>query len=300
MKKTALITALCCAAVLAFGQQVTDFTGGSTPLVRRGDFVLRGTQLVSYTGSAESLNIPGNLGITEIGPSCFVDSQISTVVIPQGVRRIGRNAFSSSYNLSNVSLPDSLQVIDDGAFSNCGSLLRVNIPAGIVAIGGYAFNECNKLLVVNMPENITYLSSNAMPGGLGIVYENSGRRAGPYTFMRGFGTWRYGTEPIHQAQLLASGVPVSGSFQLVSEIWYYFNVPANGAIITAYTEGSIDTVLTVYDANGSELEEDDDSGNDYNARVSVVASGGILYLKLRSYDGYSGGTYQLHTAVEPL
>jgi hypothetical protein len=301
VKKSALIVVLCCAAVLAFGQsaQVTDFTGGNTPLVTRGDFVLRGTQLVSYTGNAQNLSIPENLGITEIGPSCFNDSYITTVVIPRGVRRIGRNAFSSSYNLTTVTLPDDLLVIDDRAFSNCGNLLRVNIPAGIVAIGSYAFENCGKLVVVNMPLNITYLSGNAMPGGLTTVYENSGRRAGPYTFLRGFNTWRYGTEPVHQARLITPGSPVNDGFQYGGENWYYLNTPVNGALVTVYTEGSTDTVMTIYDAYGTEMGSDDDSGTDYNARLSVVGAGGILYIKLGSYGGESGN-FQLHTAVEPL
>jgi hypothetical protein len=302
VKKLTLIIGLCCAAVLAFGQsgQVTDFTGGNLPLVTRGDFVLRGTQLVSYTGSTQNLNIPANLGITEIGPSCFIDnSYLTTVVIPQGVRRIGRNAFSSCYNLSSATLPDGLLVIDDSAFSNCGNLLRVNIPTGIVAIGSYAFSNCGKLTIVTMPANITYLSGNAMPGGLTTVYENYGRRSGAYNFVRGFNAWRYGTEPIHQAQLIASGTPANGSFQFAGENWYYVNIPAAGAIVTAYTESSLDTVMAIYDANGNLVEEDDDSGADGNARISVVATG-ILYIKLTLYGGGWGGNYQLYTVIESL
>lgn len=301
MKKLTLIMGLGCAAVLAFGQQVTDFTGGNTPLVTRGDFILRGTQLVSYMGSDERVNIPANLGITEIGPSCFIDnSYLTTVIIPRGVRRIGRSAFSSCYNLSSVSLPDDLVVIDDNAFSNCGNLIRITIPSGITAIGAYAFGNCGKLTIVTMPENITYLSGNALPNNFTAAYENYGRRSGAYNFVRGFNTWRYGTEPVHRAQLITPGVPVNGTFQFGVEDWYYINVPANGGIVTAYTEGSIDTIMAVYDVNGAELEEDDDSGTDYNARLSVVTVGGVLYIKLRPYDGSSGGPYQLHTMLESL
>jgi hypothetical protein len=298
-----MVAVLCCTAVFVFGQSgsVTDFTGGNTPLVTRGDFTLRGTQLVAYTGNARELTIPGNIGITEIGPSCFSDSYINSVIIPPGVRRIGRNAFSSSSNLTSVTLPDSLQVIDDNAFSYCGNLVRINIPAGIAAIGSNAFSNCNKLIVVTMPESIIYLSGSALPNNFTTAYENSGRKGGSYTFARGFNTWRFGTEPIHQAALITAGPPVNGSFQFANENWYYINVPAEGAIVTVYTEGSIDTVMTVYDGYGTELEEDDDSGSEYNARISVVSPGGILYIKLRVYGGSgSRENYQLHTAIESL
>lgn len=299
MKKLIVIMVLCATAV--FGQQVTDFTGAGVPLVTRGDFVLRGTQLVSYTGSAQNLVIPANLGITEIGPSCFTDnSYLVTVTVPQGVRRIGRGAFSSCYNLAGVTLPEGLLVIDDNAFSNCGNLLRVNIPQGIAAVGSYAFGNCGKLIIVNMPDNITYLSGNAVSNGFTTVYENYGRKAGSYNFVRGFNAWRYGTEPVHQATLVTPGAPVSGSFQYSGENWYYFNIPANGAIITAYTESSIDTVMALYDMYGTMLQEDDDSGSDANARISVVAAGEILYIKVHPYGGGPAGNYQLYTVVEPL
>jgi hypothetical protein len=303
MKRLSIIAVLCCTAVLAFGQNepVTDFTGRNTPLVTRGNFVLRGTQLVAYTGNDQNLVIPGNIGITEIGPSCFSDSYFSSVVIPQGVRRIGRNAFSSSYNLTSVTLPEGLQVIDDSAFSSCSNLIRINIPEGIAAIGNNAFNNCSKLIVVNVPQNIIYLSGSALPNNFTTAYENSGRRSGSYTFTRGFNTWRYGTEPIHQALPVSPGIPVTGSFQFTEENWYYINVPANGAIVTAYTEGPIDTVMTIYEENGTTLEEDDDSGTNYNARINVVSTGGMLYIKVRSYDGSgSRENYQLHTAIEAL
>jgi hypothetical protein len=303
MKRLTIIAVLCCTAAFVFGQSglVTDFTGGNLPLVTRGNFVLRGTQLVSYTGNDQNLVIPGNIGITEIGPSCFSDSYFSSVVIPQGVRRIGRNAFSSSYNLTSVTLPEGLQVIDDSAFSSCSNLIRINIPEGIVAIGNNAFNNCGKLIVVTMPANIVYLSGSALPNNFTTAYENSGRRGGSYTFTRGFNAWRYRTEPIHQAQLVTPGTPVTGSFQVTGENWYYINVPAGDAIIMAYTEGSLDTVMTVYDGYGTTLEEDDDSGTDNNARINVVSAGGMLYIKVRSYYGSgSRENYQLHTAIEAL
>ncbi|MDR1025123.1 MAG: leucine-rich repeat protein [Treponema sp.] len=304
MKRLTIVAVLCCTAAFVFGQSglVTDFTGGNVPLVTRGNFVLRGTQLVSYTGNERNLVIPEDLGISEIGPSCFTDSYLTSVVIPQGVRRIGRNAFSSSRNLASVTLPEGLLVIDDNAFSYCSNLIRINIPAGIAAIGNNAFNDCSRLIVVTMPENIIYLSGSALPNNFITAYENSGRRSGSYTFTRGFNAWRYGTEPIHQAQLITPGTPVSGSFQLTTENWYYLEVPAGGAIVMAHTEGSLDTVMTIYEGSGTTLDEDDDSGSGNNARINVVANEGMLYIKVRMYGGSSGSreSYQLHTAVEAL
>jgi hypothetical protein len=57
-----------CLNIAAQEGLVTDFTTeGGTPLVTRGDYVLRGTVLVQYRGNAEAVIIPEDLGITEIG-----------------------------------------------------------------------------------------------------------------------------------------------------------------------------------------------------------------------------------------
>ncbi|MDR1971621.1 MAG: leucine-rich repeat domain-containing protein [Treponema sp.] len=301
MRNVIFTLLFCGAAAVSFGQssQVTDFTGGNVNLVTRGDFVLRGTQLAAYTGRATELVIPGNLGITEIGESCFSHAGLVSVTIPQGVRRIGRGAFESCYALASVTLPAGLIVIDDRAFYRCSNLLRANIPAGILVIGAYAFYECNKLTVVNLPADITYIAGEAIPNGLSAAYDRAGRRAGTYNFVRGFNAWRYGTEPVHQALRITPGTPVTASFQNSSEQWYYLTIPEGGAIITVYTEGSIDTVLAIYDINGNEVDDDDDSGTDTNARINLVTAEGVLYLKVWNYY-YSKGSCVVHAVIEAL
>ena len=54
---------------------------------------------------------------------CF---NITSVVIPEGVERIGEFAFNYCGALKVVSLPESLEKIEDGLFSECTSLRRIN------------------------------------------------------------------------------------------------------------------------------------------------------------------------------
>jgi hypothetical protein len=86
------------------------------------------------------------------------------------------------------------------------------------------------------------------------------------------------------------------------EDWYRAEVPSGGARVTIYTESSIDTFLTVYDANGSRIAEDDDSGEGNNARLTVNLPEGPFYIKVTPYTGtgFSGsqGNYTLFTRIQ--
>jgi hypothetical protein len=76
--------------------------------------------------------------------------------------------------------------------------------------------------------------------------------------------------------------------------WYQGEVPAGGALITVHTESDIDTILTLYDAGGNRLAEDDDSGSGGNARVTANLPEGRFYVRATLYrDGSSQGPYTI-------
>ncbi len=60
-------------------------------------------------------------------------------VVPQGVKIIGREAFSDAYNLTRVTLPEGVECIEDYAFHFCEGLERVELPASLFFIGKRAF-----------------------------------------------------------------------------------------------------------------------------------------------------------------
>ncbi|MCL2488521.1 MAG: leucine-rich repeat domain-containing protein [Oscillospiraceae bacterium] len=82
------------------------------------DFVIDGTVLVRYTGDAEDVVIPGDLGITEIKFSAFIEKNMKSVVIPDGVTRIGDAAFMHCVRLEDITVPDSVVSIGQDAFFN--------------------------------------------------------------------------------------------------------------------------------------------------------------------------------------
>lgn len=60
----------------------------------------------AYTAHAEQLELPDNLKV--IADKAFIgNTSIETVVLPEGIERIGSRAFASS-GVKNINFPDSL------------------------------------------------------------------------------------------------------------------------------------------------------------------------------------------------
>jgi hypothetical protein len=65
------------------------------------------------------------------------------------------------------------------------------------------------------------------------------------------------------------------------------------AYLLAYTESDIDTVMTLFDAAGTELASDDDSGTGSNASIRRIVSAGTYTIEVSGYDD-AAGRYILH------
>ncbi|QQO08012.1 DVUA0089 family protein [Breznakiella homolactica] len=103
-----------------------------------------------------------------------------------------------------------------------------------------------------------------------------------------------------QAFEITLGEPVTGYFQDEDDVeWFKVRVPSDGGLLVVYTTGNQDTKLTLYDERGRKLAEDDDSGSEYNAKVSTVAVGGLYFIELTDYDG-ARGLYTLHTEIRDM
>ncbi|MBQ9522120.1 MAG: leucine-rich repeat domain-containing protein [Oscillospiraceae bacterium] len=108
-------------------------------------------------------------------------NQIKSVKIPNGVTRIGSNAFYGSNDhqfpaLSAVTLPDSVTSIGAVAFCNCDALTGMDIPLSVKTIEKWAFNHCDKLSALTIPASVTEIGVEAFidcPNLTLTVYENS-------------------------------------------------------------------------------------------------------------------------------
>ncbi len=84
----------------------------------------------------------------------------SHLLLPQGIRRIGRYAFRDHQQLRRVTLPEGLAEIGEGAFQDCMGLETIDLP-GIEQIGAYAFAECNNLCALLVPRTVRSIADRA-------------------------------------------------------------------------------------------------------------------------------------------
>ena len=121
------------------------------------------TQLEKYSSFAncktlKSVILPEKL--EEIPASLFEGcSALTTLVIPNTVTKIGKNAFKES-GLTQITLPESLTTIEASAFYKT-KLETITIPEKVTAIPSGCFSLCENLREVILPNTLTTISQNA-------------------------------------------------------------------------------------------------------------------------------------------
>jgi hypothetical protein len=102
------------------------------------------------------------------------------------------------------------------------------------------------------------------------------------------------------AQELHVGSALSEYLHSGRELWYSVRATQNG-IMSIETSSDFDTVLEAYDASRSnKIAEDDDSGVEYNACLTLMTVSGTTYMiKLRGYYGENGPFTIKAAAVQP-
>jgi len=99
---------------------------------------------------------------------------------------------------------------------------------------------------------------------------------------------------------LRFGTWVTGNLTTGEEIWYSIRSTGSG-LVTVETRGNIDTYLEAFDASRNKIAEDDDGGEDANARLEIFAEPGITYLfKLRGYDSDVSGPFRIIASFEEV
>ena len=158
-------------AVTAIGnmafRQVADITAVSMPktITTMGD--------AAFNSCSKLEKITLSEGLTAIPAGAFLkngndDSAISDVVIPDGVKSIGNNAFAGA-KVANLTLPKSLETVGNSAFLN-HQLKEVVLPKGVTSLGTSAFSIARD----DLPKTLAKIVLN---DGLNAINGNAFRNA---------------------------------------------------------------------------------------------------------------------------
>ena len=94
----------------------------------------------------------------EIGNSCFSNSQVSSITLPQGMKKLGRHVFFYCINLTSLTLPEGMEEIGMMCFSSC-NLTTVNLPSTMVKLDSCAL-QSNPFTSINL-KNVKFIGHQA-------------------------------------------------------------------------------------------------------------------------------------------
>lgn len=118
-------------------------------------FMMDGTKLVKYTGTASAVSVPN--GVKVIGSEAFNGNvSLSSITLPSDVKEIENGAFSGCINLRGINIPNSCETIGNGAFADCEKLESVQIPASLISLGTSAFAGCDSLKGISIAKGNNY------------------------------------------------------------------------------------------------------------------------------------------------
>ena len=154
-------------------------------------YVKTGASLTHYYGNGGLVDIPTDLGLTEIGQFAFSnfeyimkteeelafddsetskawfigDNTITKVVIPEGVEKINSYAFANLTALEEIVLPSTLESIEYGAFYGCTSLQKITFSGenNLKIISQNAFENCDLRETIEL-SSICVISDYAFAG----------------------------------------------------------------------------------------------------------------------------------------
>lgn len=134
---SAAVLAACLTAPAAFAAETTPPTSDYTYTITKNNTVT----ITGYTGSDTALTVPATLDGSP-------------------VTEIAADAFAEQTKLTSVTLPEGLKKIADDAFFNCTSLETLTLPDSVTSLTGAAFSGCTQKITLTLDGNSHYTVDN--------------------------------------------------------------------------------------------------------------------------------------------
>ncbi len=140
--------------------------GGGSIYIGKYYYKFKGTM----PNNASIIIAEGTKGIGENAFSGYVN--LRNVTIPESVTSIGNAAFSGCTNLASVYIPEGIESIGNSTFQGCSNLTSIILPSGMTNIGGYAFEKCSGLTSITIPEGVVSIGAFAFSGCVNLASAN--------------------------------------------------------------------------------------------------------------------------------
>lgn len=128
------------------------------------DYYYNTATIYGYTGNESNIVFPSEIDGCKVTKILAPDdgwgkyyrlldnyNTVVSIVIPDTVEEIGKEAFFRCINLKSVVMSKNLRKLGDEAFRECGSLETIVLPASIEELGELAFYYCTNLKTVTLP-----------------------------------------------------------------------------------------------------------------------------------------------------
>ena len=121
----------------------------------------------TYNDATKTLTISGNGAMNDYGtninnaPWYSYHSQITKVILEEGITKIGAGAFYYCSALTKVTVPNSVETIGASAFRSCTGLISAELGSGLQSIGNYAFYNNSAFASVNIPDSVQSIGERA-------------------------------------------------------------------------------------------------------------------------------------------
>ena len=133
---------------------------GCTGLAGSDEFVVICKTAYSYCGSDTEARLPE--GIENTCNTFCENKRIKTVILPNGLKRIGGYTFEGCEKLEAIVMPDSISEIGEGAFQGCSNLRTIELPKGLKSIDDSAFKDCTALTSLYIPNTVEHLGKGIL------------------------------------------------------------------------------------------------------------------------------------------
>ncbi len=124
-----------------------------------------GTILITESAFSHCKNLTSVLfpsGLKKIGERAFYAcEELESITIPDGVTSIENQAFSYCDNLQSAIIGNGVKIIGNSAFSHCNNLSSINIGNNVIKIEDSAFYNCNSIASVIIPDSVTNIGMRA-------------------------------------------------------------------------------------------------------------------------------------------